>query len=515
MTGHRPQWCPTRRGSDVLVNTADEVVTFPEFVVDSNGDFHAFWWDFSEGRGWMWSRSTDQGRTWEPQRSLTTALPQGGGTLVATAKSGVVVSVLLEAFGVSHLRWTSGSDWSEPETLRFEQGATEGSLAVGRAGLLTVAAATGEGVFMFSYTPGGPWRAEGVLSGTEGRTIDAVLAAGGDTGRSTILWHESGVVGFNVGSAGGLSLASSVPTLAEVNLDPIVVATSVAISAGLLFLIPFPADIFNNTLAEHHDEIVGWWRKRRRPRSRFWQSPLGLLAFLAVTALMAAFLDPGFGINAASAATLVGLMGGLTVTVFGFALPVLFMRRAKAGEWGNFRVLPPALAAAAGCVIISRAIQFLPGYLYGVVLGLTFSREVPERDQARETAAASVVVLGLALVAWGALGSVRSRAGFGSRALETTLAAVLVSGLEGLAIGLLPLRGMPGKTLFETNRRWWVGIWGVSVLLFFHVLVNPQSGYLIDTALVPVATTIGMLVLFGLISFGLWGYFAIRDRTKE
>jgi hypothetical protein len=55
-------------------------------------------------------------------------------------------------------------------------------------------------------------------------------------------------------------------------------------------------------------------------------------------------------------------------------------------------------------------------------------------------------------------------------------------------------------------------IWGVSVLFFFHVIINPFSGYLASSSLVPVATTIALLVLFTLVSLGLWGYFNVRGR---
>jgi hypothetical protein len=90
-----------------------------------------------------------------------------------------------------------------------------------------------------------------------------------------------------------------------------------------------------------------------------------------------------------------------------------------------------------------------------------------------------------------------------------------VAAFEALVFGLLPIHGMPGRVLFQQKRWLWLAVWGVAVLAFFHVLVNPQSGYLVDTALVPVAATYGLLALFTLVSLGLWAWFRRQDRVSQ
>jgi hypothetical protein len=204
------------------------------------------------------------------------------------------------------------------------------------------------------------------------------------------------------------------------------------------------------------------------------------------------------------------------VTTIGFALPTLVMRRARSGEQGRLRVLPVALAVGVACVLISRLIGFLPGYLYGVALGLVFAAEVGEDAEAREVTVASVAILALALGAWFGLGVARSRdGGTFSDVLQAALAMTTVSAFEALVFGLLPIHGMPGRVLFKQRRWLWAVVWGVSVLAFFHVLVNPQSGYLVNTALVPVATTYGLLAFFTLVSIGLWAWFRRSDRRSS
>ena len=317
-----------------------------------------------------------------------------------------------------------------------------------------------------------------------------------------------------VAPSGGL--VDSVPSPSRINLDPLVIAASLGLAAGMVFLVPFPAEFFNNTISEHHDQIKSWFRRKRREAvSTAWEKRWGLALGLVAMALLYGFLDPGFGLNAASIPTFVGLLLGVLITTLGFALPTLLMRRARNGDRGRMRILPVALLVGVTCVVISRVINFQPGYLYGMVLGLIFGIEIDDKTSAREVAVTSLVMVFIATIAWFGLGAVRSgESGTLTDLTEATLAMTTVAAFEALVFGLLPIHGMPGKVLFR-HRRWlWAVIWSVAVLAFFHILVNPQSGYLVDTALVPVAATYGLLAFFTLVSAALWGWFRLQDRKR-
>jgi hypothetical protein len=119
------------------------------------------------------------------------------------------------------------------------------------------------------------------------------VAASDDAGRITVLWHQLGAIGFNQTGLGGESLVSSIPSPSEVSLDPIVVAASVALTAGVLFLVPFPAEIFNNTLAEHYDEIRGWFRRREQSQRAALLGPTHQA--LVPSRVFALYGRPGFG----------------------------------------------------------------------------------------------------------------------------------------------------------------------------------------------------------------------------
>ena len=51
---------------------------------------------------------------------------------------------------------------------------------------------------------------------------------------------------------------------------------------------------------------------------------------------------------------------------------------------------------------------------------------------------------------------------------------------------------------------------------FLHVLLNPSTGYLTNTAAVPLAKAVVLMVGFGLVSVGLWAWFRYRpmDRVR-
>jgi hypothetical protein len=48
---------------------------------------------------------------------------------------------------------------------------------------------------------------------------------------------------------------------------------------------------------------------------------------------------------------------------------------------------------------------------------------------------------------------------------------------------------------------------------FFHILINPASGYLSSSARTPLFTIVALFVAFGLLSIAFWAYF--RNRPVE
>ena len=67
--------------------------------------------------------------------------------------------------------------------------------------------------------------------------------------------------------------------------------------------------------------------------------------------------------------------------------------------------------------------------------------------------------------------------------------------------------------------KWNKWVWGALLLVsgfaFWHVLVNPTSGYLADSSRTPLVTIVGLLIFFSLGSVAFWAYFRFRRRPAE
>lgn len=355
-----------------------------------------------------------------------------------------------------------------------------------------------------------------------------------------------------------VTFRDSVPTPAEITLDPVIVAQSLLIAAAIVLFVPFPGVLFNSTLEANYPEVVGRVRAGRRrlraifaliplparraptvsvdpdpaldiggapgavatgpdsekrPKPEFWTTLRGVTLFLSLTALLGSFLDPTFGPDTQSLATFLGLTAGLIVTLAAFGLPVAFTFRRSAIPF-LVRALPGTLIVGVACVLISRLTDFQPGYLYGLVIGVA-ARELSVAAPPRTVAIGTATTLVVALLAWVALLFVAplasvTDAGLGILALQTALATVLVAGLEGVFFGMLPVRFLPGETVFSWNRRVWAALFGIATLGFLLIVMNPASGYLADGTRTPMFTILALLLFFGIGSVAFWAYFRFR-----
>jgi hypothetical protein len=346
---------------------------------------------------------------------------------------------------------------------------------------------------------------------------------------------------------GPSTLALSLPTLGDVFLSAQAVLLGVAIAAGGVMFITFPAQIFNLTLQENYPIIAAWIARRQQKiralRRRFgaapgdsarpptdvsgpmparrgtWRSELpAFVAVIAVGALLGALLDPRFGANWRGVASYVAIACAIpAVAVITAVLHRLYLRAERRRPRVHLRALPLGLAVAAICVIISRLVDFQPGYLYGVVCGIAFEGVLATRAAGRVTMAASLAVLVVCVVAWlvwkpVADAAVRPGAFFGLIVLDDFLASLTVGGIVGTAIGLLPLQFLPGADI----RAWKLGAWaltfGIAMILLISIVVRSPLAPVSHSALWVI---VALFVLFAAISIGFREFFARRWRRDH
>ena len=98
-------------------------------------------------------------------------------------------------------------------------------------------------------------------------------------------------VGGTASDSGGESFTGSVPAPSEVSTDPVTLLQSAALAALLVFLMPFPSQLFNSSLETHEDEVRRWFRLDRQPAvagsiGAFWASWPGVALFTFLAALL-------------------------------------------------------------------------------------------------------------------------------------------------------------------------------------------------------------------------------------
>jgi hypothetical protein len=390
-----------------------------------------------------------------------------------------------------------------------------------------------------------------LLDNGAGLSWTVEIAAGG----STEIVHDTF---FSPVGRGGIeqSFRESVPSPLSISLDPVVIAQSAIIAAGVIVLLPFPSALFNNTLEVHYDEVMAgvarisarlsawtagllaWLRRQvaaRRgspptaeqptdveplpattspsggARSDFWRTVPGMAALVVLSSVLYAFLDPTLGISVEALATLAGLTIGLAVVVLSRGVPLAMMARTRTFGLMS-RALPATLLIGVGCVLLSRLANFQPGYLYGLIIAFVIVGATRDED-GRAEAITGAVILVTTLVAWGLLGVTRAGEAAGSLvdiALETALVTVVVAGFEAAVFSMLPLRFMPGAAVYAWSRRVWLVLIGVGLLGFVHVLLNPTTGYLADDTRSSFLTMVFLLGFFAVASVAFWAWFRFR-----
>lgn len=346
-------------------------------------------------------------------------------------------------------------------------------------------------------------------AGTGSHVVAATCQVGRRVPRATAVFQVEPASVHRSAFVTALALPRQVGTSARSLL------VSVVAALGLLLAIAFPSELFNSTLDENYDEVRGWFRLHRESgdaRSPVRQA-VEFAAFVLLGGVLYGFLSPDLGFNRSSLALVLGLSLSLVVISVGFRLPHLVYLHHRDREWARFRVLPGTALVAVACVGLSRLVHFQPGYLYGLIAGLSFRRQLETDTNGALTAASAVSVFLISIAAWVArvpvaAAAARPNASIWIVALEACLAAISILGLETVVICLIPLRFVEGSKLAAWSRTAWALVFALCAFAFVHILLRPDSGYVAASSS---RWTVFVLFLgFGLLSVGFWAYFRFR-----
>ncbi len=318
----------------------------------------------------------------------------------------------------------------------------------------------------------------------------------------------------------GSDWLDTIPLPTEISTEPKVVGTNLGLALFFALAFGLTSELFNATLKENeellHARLAPVLAPLRRGKKRLprleggrWTRFAKAMLMLLLSALLYAFLDPGFGLSPSGAIVFLSLFVALLVVVYSYDGCQALLGARFYELRSRFQLFPIALAFGLACVLVTRGMDFHPGYLYGFVAGLGLlglEAETPRR-QALLVLGGVGALLAATLVAWGLAVPVAGLAEGGlpgASVLYGVLVAIFVAGLEGLLFSLVPLAFMDGSKVMAWSRVVWAVTFGLAAWLFFHVLINPGSAYLEALSSKKVLLMVGTLAAYGALTAGTW-----------
>lgn len=318
------------------------------------------------------------------------------------------------------------------------------------------------------------------------------------------------------------ALTDALVTFARILDNPGLLAAAGALALALLFLVAIPTELLTATLSSNtgrmgrgiarldaaSDRVRDWFIDVTRSRAA------AAAVLVVLVSIVYGFSDPAFGFDLVSLRLVLALGIAFFVLLYGVSwLTGLIVERG----WkvpSVVTIQPSIVLFAIVGVVLSRLVGFAPGILIGVVIGI----EMFNASRRAELGAAVIqfaAVFALSIAAWfgySALTLSGAPEDFWGALTVDTLAAVASEGLTGVAIAILPLAFLEGRTLWEASKSLWLGAF-LAITTAFALIVLPTA--LEETDPADVGVWYIVLAVFGALAFAAWGYFAWRARAED
>lgn len=366
-----------------------------------------------------------------------------------------------------------------------------GTYAVGSDGTftqsITIPANTIPGAHQIIITATGP----GLVTTTQNQPLTlhpkaVKVTTSVPTGNTT----GSGV-GSGVGGGGQVVqpniLTNALTPIGDVATHPSKIVSAIEIGLVLLLLAVLPAHLLNATIAEQSDRFERRFRRfPKRPRwltalaGWFTSAPVGAgIVVTLLTAILFGFADPKFGWTLASLRLV--LAAGIALFLVGYVANKLTAVIAR-NQW-QITVLvntrPYGLILTIVGVLVSRLLHFSPGFLIGLILGLTIQGKSAAGFAWRTVVTRTCIVLAMGIAAWIGystltLGGTEGGT-FWTALMVETLVAITTEGVVALLVELLPLRFLEGERVYAHSRALWGILYFLTVVVFV-IAVIPWEG---------------------------------------
>jgi hypothetical protein len=306
-------------------------------------------------------------------------------------------------------------------------------------------------------------------------------------------------------------------------LSPAGIVLSGSIAIAFLLLVGFPAELLESTIRSNYDRAFGWLGRLRErvgrlvgPLRRILANPwIGTGISVAVAAWMLGFADPDYGLNGASVRLFLAMVISVATINIGLSLIVMRVARRSFDVGAVLRPMPAAIALVALSVAVSRLAGISPGFLFGVVLGVTYLRELKLRDEARLGVLTVGLTIAAGVLAWLGYGlaSLASGPGFFNNLLIEVLAAITLEALGTLVVALLPIEFMDGRTIFRWSKLAWLGLYVLTLAVFLFVVVPLSDNW--GTMSAPIFGWGTLFAVFAVVAVATWAIFQRRPKTSS
>ncbi|MFN4002281.1 hypothetical protein [Microcella sp.] len=320
------------------------------------------------------------------------------------------------------------------------------------------------------------------------------------------------------------AISDSIPTIDRIVRTPLLAIAAGGIALAILLLVAFPAELLNSTLASNSRRLGRWYAaiENRVERATEWFAAvtrtraLAAAVLVVLTALIFGFVDPEYGFDAVSVRMTLSLAIGLFIVTYGASwISGVIIQRV----WSiptRVSLQPAALVFAVVGVIVARLLEFSPGFLIGLVIGLDLLTRVGAPHRVRATLTNIGVIVGLALLAWVGF-SIMAAFSSGDPTVvgllvSDALVATTAEGLTAALAALMPLGFLQGHEIFRRSKPLWAAVFAGVAALFALIVLPTAAGEQGEVA--DVGFWMLVMVIFAIVALSLWALLHFTDRDR-
>ncbi|MBX3098498.1 MAG: hypothetical protein KF761_02875 [Salinibacterium sp.] len=309
------------------------------------------------------------------------------------------------------------------------------------------------------------------------------------------------------------AISGALPTLFDIITNPGALAVAGGLALMILLLVALPTEVLNSTIESNSGRFGRGFSAIQRAitRGTEWfiavtRTPLiATVVLLVLTSFIFGFVDPSFGFDLASLRLVLSLALGLFVVTFvASRLTGLVLHRRWSVE-SAIEMDPSAIIFAILGVVVARLLDFSPGFLVGLVIGLELAHQATTSQKIRAIVVEFSFIVGFGVLAWLAYSvwvGVQGDAvlGFWDGMVQDALVAVTSEGLTAVTVAMIPIAFLDGKEIFAHSRRLWAVMFLIAATVFALLILPTSVG---GDQVGNIAVWIAVLVGFAAVTLGL------------